>query len=120
MGKAYGIDLRRRVVGFVERGGTLADAAERYEVGYATVVRWLRRHRESGSLDPSRIGHPPGSKLDVHEAFLLSLFEQEADLTLEDVRERLKAEYGVEAGMGTVWRFYRSRGISFKKKPVRL
>ena len=120
MGRAYSLDLRCRVVGFVASGGTLEEAASRYEVGYATVVRWLRLQRETGSLVPGKLGQPYGSKLDAHAPWLLSLFEEEADLTLADVRERLKTEHGVEAAIGTVWRFYRSRGISFKKKPVRL
>lgn len=119
MSRAYGIDLRKRVVNFVEGGGTLQDAADRYEVGYATVVRWLRLKRETGSLDPDRIGHPPGSKLDAHEFWLLSLLENVPDLTLDDVQRRLLDEHGMTAGIGTIWRFYNRQGISFKKKPVR-
>lgn len=119
MSRAYGIDLRERVVAFVERGGALQEAADRYEIGYATVVRWLRLKRETGSLDPDRIGHPPGSKLDAHGSWLLSVLEEAPDLTLYDVQHRLLDEHGMSAGIGTIWRFYNRHGISFKKKPVR-
>jgi len=39
----YSLDLRKRVVSFVERGGTRVEASRRYDVHYDTVRNWLRR-----------------------------------------------------------------------------
>jgi transposase len=36
------LDLRRRVVAFVQRGGSKAEAARRFQVGEASVYRWLK------------------------------------------------------------------------------
>ena len=46
---SYSIDLRKRVVDYVENGGRIAQAAGLFQVGRATIYRWL------GRID--RIGH---------------------------------------------------------------
>jgi transposase len=113
------LDLRERVIGHVSGGASTHAAAARFEIGVATVGRWMRRYRATGSMRPGRQGKPRGSKLDAHEDFLLGLVSDEPDLTLEEVRARLLATHGMTAATGTVWLFYDRRGITFKKKPVR-
>lgn len=39
----YSLDLRQRVVRFVEGGGSVSKAARIYQVGRATIYRWLNR-----------------------------------------------------------------------------
>jgi putative transposase len=39
---AYSLDLRKRVVDYVENGGGITKAAV-FKVGRATIYRWLRR-----------------------------------------------------------------------------
>ena len=119
MSIAYGVDLRERVIRYLERGATIYEAAERYEIGVATAGRWMREWRNMGQLEPGKRGHPPGSKLDQHADYLLKLLADQPDLTLEDVRRRLLDDHGMSAGIGTIWRFYNRHKISFKKKPVR-
>lgn len=38
----YSLDLRERVVSFVNSGGSRAEASRRYDVHYDTVRNWLR------------------------------------------------------------------------------
>jgi transposase len=53
MGWAYSLDLRERVVGAFDAGGmTDEQVAEVFRVGEATVHRWKRLKRETGSLVP--------------------------------------------------------------------
>src|SRR4028119_1179436 len=40
---AYSLDLRKRVVDYVENGGGITKAAALFKVGRATIYRWLRR-----------------------------------------------------------------------------
>ena len=40
---SYSIDLRKRVVDYVEKGGRIAQAARLFQVGRATIYRWLGR-----------------------------------------------------------------------------
>jgi transposase len=48
----------------------------------------------------------------------LALITEHADLTLEEIRERL-AEHRVEVAVSSIWRFYDRHGISFKKNRAR-
>ena len=41
----YSLDLRQKVVNFVENGGKITDAAHIFEVGIASIYRWLARPR---------------------------------------------------------------------------
>jgi transposase len=48
---SYSIDLRKRVVDYVENGGRIAQAAVLFKVGRATIYRWLGR----SDLQPTKI-----------------------------------------------------------------
>lgn len=47
----YSLDLRQRVVSFVEEGGSISKAARLYQVGRATIYRWLSRE----DLNPTQV-----------------------------------------------------------------
>ncbi len=117
MGRAYTADLRGRVLDAVEAGSSARSAAARFGVGVATAIRWVRRHRETGERTARRQGPPIRSKLDPHEVFLLGLVEETVDITLAEMQARLAGERGVQAGIGTLWRFFDRRGVTVKKSP---
>lgn len=116
MARAYSEDLRGRVIEAVLGGLSARGAARLYRVGESTATRWLQRYRETGERAARRQGQPKRSKLDVHEGFLLGLIDERTDVTLEEMRRRLAEERGVAAGIGTLWRFFASRGITVKKR----
>jgi len=49
--KAYSVEFRERVVGFVERGGKKTEAASHFDIGERTVYRFLEAAR-GGRLAP--------------------------------------------------------------------
>ena len=116
MGYAYGLDLRCRVIEAVEGGLSARGAAARFSVAASTAINWHRQWRETGSLEPARQGQPPGSKLDPHEAFILALVEEEKDIALHEIAERLASERDVRACAATVWYFFSKRGLTHKKR----
>lgn len=116
MARAYSSDLRERVIDAVAAGRSARSAAVRFGVGATTASRWARVWRTSGARQAGRQGKPRGSKLDRHEAFVLGLIEAKVDITLHEMRRRLLDERGVEAGIGTLWRFFKRRKISRKKR----
>ncbi len=52
-------------------------------------------------------------------AWLLDLVVAEPDLTLEEIRARLKSEKRLKTGTTSVWRFYERHDITFKKNSAR-
>ena len=63
MAKPYSEDLRRRVVETIEGGTTIPEAAEQCGVSISSVVRFLKLHRETGSVDPAKFGGYKAFKL---------------------------------------------------------
>lgn len=60
MGRAYSIDLRKRVVAVVVTGGlSCRQAAAQFGVGISTAILWVQRFQRTGSVEPGRMG---GSK----------------------------------------------------------
>ena len=116
MGRPYSQDLRQRVVE-AAAASSRRQAADRFDVGASSAIRWVALAEATGGVAPRPQGRPPGSKLDEHEAFLLGLIEEQDDITLEEMLARLEAERGLKAGLGTLWRFLDARGLTFKKSP---
>jgi transposase len=116
MARAYSQDLRDRVLAATAEGFSARAAAERFGVGIKTAIEWVRRARETGETTARTQGHPKGSKLDEHEAFLLGLVAAKDDVTLAEMQAQLRAERGVSIGTTTLWRFFDARGLTFKKE----
>lgn len=113
--RAYSQDLRTRVVRAVENGQSRRQSAKVFGVSDSTAVKWLQRHRATGSSAARRMGPALGSKLDAHGGFLIELVEAAPDMTLEEMRRAL-AERGVSASLNTIWRFFSRRRYTVKKR----
>ena len=116
MARADSHDLRVRVLEAVATGMLRRQAAARYRIGVATVIRWAALAAVTGETKAKRQGRPRGSKLDAHEGFLLALIEETDDITLAEMQDRLRAERGVSGGLGTLWRFFDGRGRDLEKR----
>ena len=118
MPRAYSIDLRERVIALVASGTSAREAARRFNVSASSAIKWVQRWRRSGSVAAGPMGGRRRPPLDRERTFLMDLIAREPDLTLEEVRARLRAR-GVSAGLGSVWRFFARQGVSFKKNRSR-
>jgi transposase len=50
----YSLDLRQRVINFVENGGTITKAAHKFWIGIASIYRWLSRPKLSATKVKNR------------------------------------------------------------------
>ena len=82
MPRAYSLDLRTRVVGYVDAGHSRHSAAAHFGVSVSFVVNLLRAWRDTGRLGPSPWGGRRHSKLDPHRAFLLARLAEREDITM--------------------------------------
>src|SRR6201988_5224857 len=116
MPKAYSADMRTGVIARVESGASRREAAEYYDVSASTAVIWVKCFRETG-----RCGAKPRggsiSPLEEHAEFLLTLIEEQPDLTLDEVICAMR-KCKIPGSRTAVWRFFQRHKITFKKSPA--
>jgi len=117
MAKGYSKDLRERAVAMVEKGESRREVARLLNLAPSTAVRWLDRWHRTGSVAAKPGTGHSRSRLDAHAQWLLDLVEMEPDLTLEEIRDRLRRKTKLVVATSSVWRFYDCHKITFKEKP---
>ncbi len=117
MAHPLSVDLRERAVAVVDGGLSRRQAAARFGVSAASVIRWCRRREASGSLAPARQGGDRKSKrIEAHADFILAEVAAAPDVTLDELRTKLVDAHGARFGLTTIWRFFDRRGITYKKR----
>ena len=116
MSKPYSIDLRERVVKAVEKEGmSRRQAAGRFGVSYSSAIEWVKRYRQSGSLEPGQIGgHKPKKISGAWRDWLIERCRS-ADFTLRGLVAEL-AERGLKVDYRSVWEFVHAEGLTHKKR----
>lgn len=116
MTKPLSNDLRERVVGAVERDGlSRRQAATRFGVGVSTVIKWVRRFKETGSVAPAKMGgYRPKKIVGAHRDWLVQRCRERA-FTLRGLVGEL-AERGLKVDYRTVWAFVHAEKLSHKKR----
>ena len=135
MARPYSDELRERVAGSVASGGSCRERARLFGVSVASVVKWSRRHRATGSAAARPMGGAckgsgdaqhrwkagGGGKrrpvLAAERAWLLARLEEQPELTVRTLAAEL-AERGLAVSHNTVW-VLRRAGHSFKENAVR-
>jgi transposase len=74
------IELRARVVVFVEEGNTHREAARYFRVSSRFVNNMVILKRVSGALKPARQGHLGGGKLTGHAEWVRARLTENGDL----------------------------------------
>jgi transposase len=118
MGKPYSLDLRERIVGYVEEGHSARAAAGVFGVSPSTAVRLAAAHRQDGNIAPKPQGRAPGTagKLAAHIDFLLARMKSEPDTTLQELADVLREDRGVEVQLSSIYRALIRTGYSYKKR----
>jgi transposase len=81
---AYSIDLRERVIDYVKQGNTHKKTSEVFNVGTATIERWLVLLKETGSLEKRPLNRTaPKFESEKLHAYI----EENSDALLKDVAE---------------------------------
>ena len=116
MAQALSVDLRRRVVGAVEGGLSCRAAAERFGVSASSAIRWRAQEQREGDVRPKLQGGDRHShRIEAHAELILSALAAKSDVTLAELRDGLK-ERGVAVAIGALWRFFKRRRITRKKR----
>ena len=117
MSKALSLDLRERVLAAIATGMSGRQAAERFGVSAASASRWRRLARRQGDARPGPLGGDRRSgRIESHAETVMAVFNDDPDITLEELRAALSAK-GHAFGYGTLWRFFKRRNYTLKKRP---
>jgi transposase len=112
------LDLRQRAVdAYLTGDDTLDEVAARFAIGRASLVRWLRRHRQTGSVAAAVWKRGPKSRVGIAEELALrQAVEQQPDATLRELRDAFAARAGLRFSPSWVDRLVYRVGLTRKKR----
>lgn len=84
MPKSYSIDLRERVLQYLEKNKNREAASRLFQVGVATIYRWLSRKKETGHVKP--LSRPYVYKK-IDDQKLIDYIEKNPDHFLSEIAE---------------------------------
>jgi transposase len=116
MPNPYPTELRDRVVRAYEAGEeSCAAVAAHFRIGVATLERWLRRQRASGTLDPLAKGG--GWKSPVDAVLLQRLVAERPDRTTNELTREYNRHVGAAGRVhrSSILRALQRLGYVFKK-----
>lgn len=120
MGKPHPMELRERVVAFVDEGHTHREAARHFRVSPKFVNDMIKLRRETGHLEPKRQGnHGRTSKLRGLEDWVRGRLAEKSELTLDELCVELECEHAVRVHRSAVGRWLHRLGLSHKKNAAR-
>jgi len=114
MPNPYSLDLRERVVRFVDEGRSRHAAAAHFRVSVSFVVNLVKAFRVRGSLAPKPSGGRRHAKLEPHRAFLLEKVAEKADITMPELAAELAAATCEKADPASLSRWLIRIGYRFK------
>ena len=116
MAKPISLDLRERVCEAVSEGVSRHQAAARFKVSASSAIRWQAQKQASGNVAPARAGGDRRSaRIEAQADFILAQIKARPDTTLAELQAKLK-DRGLSFGIGSLWRFFDRRQITFKKR----
>ena len=119
MGKPHPIELRERVVSFVDEGHGHREAARHFRVSPRFVNDMIKLRRESGGLAPKRQGNPGRGKLTDVAGWVRARIAEKGELTLDALVIELRDTHGITVHRSAVGRLLHRLGLSHKKRPAR-
>lgn len=107
---SYSLDLRERVIAFIEQGGKKVDASVLFNVSRPTIDRWAQLKQETGSLEDSPLA--PRSWRKINPDLLLSYIDESPDKILDDYADLFNVS---NSG---IWRALDRNNFTRKKRQI--
>jgi putative transposase len=107
MAKEYSLDLRKKVISFVTKGGSKREAAKLFTIGEDTVYRWIRRDKLRDLAPKKRTDFPTKVPLETLRKYV----EDHPDHTLKEIGE------AVNLSASKVWKHLQKLNLTRKKRP---
>ena len=106
----YSIDLRKRVIAFIETGGKKLEASRRFNVCRPTIDQWLLLKKETGRVEAPPL--PPRSWRKLNPEALVAYVEAHPDGMLEDYAKHF------QTSPSGIWRALKRLKFTRKKRQL--
>lgn len=116
MGRPHPIELRRRVVDFVEEGHSHRCAAAHFRVSVRFVNDMVKLKRATGCLVAKPQGNPGRGKLARVQPWVRAYVLEKKGLTLDDLVVALREQQGIEVDRSSVCRLLQRLDLTYKKR----
>jgi transposase len=114
--KAYSVDVREQVLRAVDQGYRREEIVKLLGVSRATIKRYLKQRRETGTVTPKAIPGRPPKKLGPLQAELVAQLQAHNDLSLEAQCRLWEQNHGVRVSTTTMSRAIKRVGWTRKKR----
>jgi transposase len=117
MAKAYGDDLRRKLLQAYDRGeGSLGGLAERFSVSEPWAWKISAQRNRSGKMERVEQRRGGRRKVTIEVEQQLRLWIQaQPDLTLAELQQQLEQKRHLSVSIGRLWQVLRQMGLRLKK-----
>ncbi len=105
----YSLDLRKRVIEYLEAGGKYKEASERFKVSISALGRWYRRYKTEGSYQARK---RVGAKRRIDLKGLEQYVQNNPDSKITELAKNFKVS------TYTISFWLNKLGFSYKKKPL--
>jgi transposase len=117
--QTYSTDLRERVVAARAQGQSAAETARLFKISKRSVERYCKLQESTGSLRPKQRGGYRRSRLEKHDQTLRRWIQEQPDLTLAELQQRLVRKLKISLGITALWHRLEQLGLSYKKNAAR-
>jgi transposase len=108
MPASYSQDLRKKVIGYVNKGNSCHKASIKFEISSNTVMNWYKRYKSEGHYLSRKVG---GKKGRISEQDVATYVNKNPNFILSEMGKH----FGMSAPGALYW--LRKLGYSYKKKP---
>ncbi len=116
--KPYSDDLRGKIINvWQKQEDSPTNIAKRFDVDRATVYRYIKQYKATGSSMRRRRPKNHNTKLDLPvDFFLEKQIKKKPEITLEELRNKVDKKFGVSVTIMTISRHLRKIKLTRKKK----
>jgi len=115
MGSPYSHDLRERVLGVVDAGVGVYEAAPLLKVSVSYIYKALGRRRMTGETTARPLGRGPLPKLTPYDEVLRLQVAEKPDATLAELQAWFLSTRDVKVSVGCLWKRLQHLGLPLKK-----
>jgi transposase len=116
--KPYSIDLRQKVLdAHLKKQTSIREIAEKFGVSDSFVRKLLKRHQETGGIEPKPHSGGASAKLtEEHYVLVESMIAENNNITLVVLCKQIEAKTGIRVSVPTMCRILQKLKLGKNKK----